>query len=321
MGHMYSKCMSPITSVGVIAFAKIPVIKSPRVRTTAEVVMGATTYAQATQLQSGGGDTDTPTGGDDTPATMATTTTAYSVMSPQQYVVKYLMIRRKNSVGYMDFMRGKYPLTNIDCVKNLIDVMTLSEKENLKTMDFDFLWSDLWQNSETLGFQYKQEEKGSREKFQQLKKGVTVNGIVASIDSLVAESTTTWTEPEWGFPKGRRNYKETDIACAIREFEEETGYSRDMLNIIENVLPYDEIFTGSNYKSYKHRYFLANVKTPIDANCADANYQIDEVGEIAWKTFEDAIDAIRPYNVERKLLLEKVNTILNTPNYYLTTSF
>ena len=45
-----------------------------------------------------------------------------------------------------------------------------------------------------------------------------------------------------------------------REWEEETGISKHDLMIIKNILPYNEVFIGSNYKSYLHRYFLALVK-------------------------------------------------------------
>ena len=58
-------------------------------------------------------------------------------------------------------------------------------------------------------------------------------------------------------PKGRRNYKEKDLECALREFEEETGISSLRLNVVENVLPFEETFIGTNHKSYKHKYFLA----------------------------------------------------------------
>ena len=51
------------------------------------------------------------------------------------------------------------------------------------------------------------------------------------LESLIAESNTNWKTPEWGFPKGRRNYQETDIKCAFREFYEETGYDKDSLKI------------------------------------------------------------------------------------------
>ena len=82
---------------------------------------------------------------------------------------EYLMICRKDTLGYIDFMRGKYPVNNIDCIMNLVDVMTLEEKDNLKTLSFEQLWTMLWNNKDNLGYQYKMEERYSREKFLQLK--------------------------------------------------------------------------------------------------------------------------------------------------------
>jgi 8-oxo-dGTP pyrophosphatase MutT (NUDIX family) len=55
------------------------------------------------------------------------------------------------------------------------------------------------------------------------------------LDELLENSKTNWTETEWEFPKGRKNYQERDIDCALREFEEETGISKENINIIENV--------------------------------------------------------------------------------------
>ena len=40
---------------------------------------------------------------------------------------EYLLICRKNSLGYVDFMRGKYPLSNKIYLKNIIYEMTNDE--------------------------------------------------------------------------------------------------------------------------------------------------------------------------------------------------
>ena len=37
-----------------------------------------------------------------------------------------------------------------------------------------------------------------------------------------------------------------------------------IINIIENILPYEEIFTGSNDKVYKQKYYLAFNSNNID---------------------------------------------------------
>ena len=51
------------------------------------------------------------------------------------------------------------------------------------------------------------------------------------LKSLIEKSITRWSETEWGFPKGRRNFQEKDLDCALREFEEETGMNKDNMVI------------------------------------------------------------------------------------------
>ena len=214
--------------------------------------------------------------------------------------LKFLMICRKDSLGYVDFIRGKYHLHNKRYIINIINEMTLLEK------DFDDLWHNLW--GDYISIQYKSEYKISKEKFNMLKLGIKLKTCEYNLDSLINESTTNWIDPEWGFPKGRRNLQEKDLTCATREFEEETGCSKDALKIIYNLLPLEELFTGSNYKSYKHKYYVAYMNDSISLN----NYQKSEVSKIEWKTYNDCIKHIRPYNQEKIDILKRVATIINT---------
>jgi len=46
-------------------------------------------------------------------------------------VFKYLLICRKDSLGYIDFLRGKYPLYNENYIQTLVDEMTVNEKKSL----------------------------------------------------------------------------------------------------------------------------------------------------------------------------------------------
>ena len=158
--------------------------------------------------------------------------------------------------------------------------------------------------------QYRVEEKTSKNKFNSLQIGIKLNNLEYNLKSLIEEdSVTCWNETEWGFPKGRRNYLEKDLQCALREFEEETGYKKSELNIILNIHPYEEIFTGSNYKSYKHRYYIAQ----MNSNIQDADENIIgnyEVSKIGWYTYEESCNLIRPYNLEKLSILEKVNKVL-----------
>ena len=70
-------------------------------------------------------------------------------------------------------------------------------------------------------------------------------------------------DPEWGFPKGRRNLKERDLQCAVREFEEETDIGRDNIYVLRCIDPLEEDFIGSNKKHYKHIYYIAKLVADI----------------------------------------------------------
>ena len=230
--------------------------------------------------------------------------------------LEFLMIRRKDTLGFIDFMRGKYSLQNKDYIKNMIYQMTDEERNMLQNYTFQELWTKLWGKG-NISSQYKNEESNSKEKFQQLKDGIYLADFQYSLHSIIEECNKElcWNEPEWGFPKGRRNYQEKDYDCAIREFCEETGYSRKHIFNIKNLYPFEEIFTGSNYKSYKHKYYLAFMKTE-DTNQTH-KFQKTEVGKMEWSNFEDCLEKIRIYNLEKKRVLTNIfETIQNFPLLY-----
>ena len=212
---------------------------------------------------------------------------------------KYLMICRKKTLGYVDFVRGKY--TSLIHIMNLMNEMTIQEKKDLLTRPFYELWEDLWSVKPDGSI----EEMVAHDKFIMIKQGYMADEWI-SLEKCINESTTVWEEPEWGFPKGRRNQFETDILCALREYEEETGYDSKDLELIKNILPYEEIFIGSNYKSYKHKYFVGRSNEPIQKR----PFQESEVSNLKWFTYEEAFDKIRPYNIERKQILTMIHSML-----------
>jgi len=226
---------------------------------------------------------------------------------------EYLLIRRKDTIGYVEFMRGKYNIHSKMYLLNIISEMTNDEKERLLTETFDSLWNKLWGND--IRNQYRSEEKVSREKFESLKNGIVLNNDDYSLETLINEANKIhqWEETEWGFPKGRHNNQEKDLSCALREFEEETGISRSNINIIHNIIPFEEIFTGSNYKSYKHKYYVAYMNNDIEIM---NSYQHTEVSKMEWKSYESAIKLIRTYNLEKKEVLTRVNTLITNYSMY-----
>ena len=278
-GHLYHQCKMPITSIGVIVYRNIP---SPPGLNRGSPPPNQTVAEPPNQMGGHRG---------------------------AEPPIQYLMIRRKDSLGHIDFMRGKYSVTNKHYIVNMLNQMTKDEKSRMKTDSFDQLWYDIWKGN-SISTQYKNEEAVSRDKFNSLKAGVNFNQDIYTLNDLISISDEhiTWDETEWGFPKGRRNSQEKDYECAMREFEEETGYKKDQLKHVQNILPYEEIFTGSNYKSYKHKYYLMYMERwqEIQENQPDPT----EVSKMEWKTYEECMNSIRDYNIEKKRLITRINNTL-----------
>jgi 8-oxo-dGTP pyrophosphatase MutT (NUDIX family) len=204
---------------------------------------------------------------------------------------EYLLIQRKDTLGYVDFLRGKFNEHNDYQINHIISEMTVYEIDNIKTKPYKELWDKLW-NKVNEKYEQKNEDK--------------YNYIKDNKAHLLVYNS--WDQPEWGFPKGRRNFKEKDLECALREFEEETGYSKKNINIIKNLNPFDELFTGSNFKSYKHKYYLAKIDYENSVN--DTNFQKSEIGGMGWFKYEDAVHKIRDYNIEKIEILTAIDRLL-----------
>jgi ADP-ribose pyrophosphatase YjhB (NUDIX family) len=219
--------------------------------------------------------------------------------------IEYLMICRSNTFGYIDFMKGNYSLNNLEHVQVLINEMTISEKNDILTLSFEELYRRLTKPSKQ-HINVRNDE--SKKKFESLRNGLTISGEIVTLQIMIDYSDTHWINNEWEFPKGRKNYKEKDLDCAKREFQEETGISSTNLQIINNVMPFEEIFIGSNQKCYKNVYYLGIIDTEVDLS----NYQETEVSIMEWKTYNDCIESIRDYNVEKSYLLTNVHNFIQS---------
>ena len=215
-----------------------------------------------------------------------------------EHEIQYLMIRRKDTLGYIDFMRGKFDLKQKQYIMNMILQMTKTEKNNLLQK-----------------YTMVKEKKGTiphiRERILELINGYTNDlGEFYDLQSLIVESRlySDWDEPEWGFPKGRRNPQENDYDCAVREFSEETGYSTNVLTNVRNIVPLEETFTGSNYNSYRHKYYLMNIS--YENSIAAHKFQKSEVSGMGWWPLSTCLEKIRPYNLEKIQVIKNIDECL-----------
>jgi 8-oxo-dGTP pyrophosphatase MutT (NUDIX family) len=216
---------------------------------------------------------------------------------------QFLLIQRRDSLSFIEFIRGKYNINDSEYITRLLRSMTKKEHEKLRTNTFEEIWKSVWgETSMTHRTDFENSEKKYKILLGEDKKGV---------QKLLDENPTEWTEPEWGFPKGRRNPHETDAHCAIREFQEETNINRKDFELIHNIQPLTETFFGSNQVHYCHKYYLAFCKSDLDVSLtADNPHMTREIGDIRWLTLEQAIQKIRPDNVEKREILLKTGRIL-----------
>jgi 8-oxo-dGTP pyrophosphatase MutT (NUDIX family) len=232
--------------------------------------------------------------------------TSYGIIGVKliEGIPQYLLICRRDSISYVEFMRGKYRLHDSAYIATLIDGMTIDERARMLKHDFDALWEALWASQNTR--QYRNEYNSAKLIFNTLKERGDISGKLLS--RYIEMATTSWTTPEWGFPKGRRVVHESRADCALREFSEETGMSSRVLHVLRDRAPLEETYVGSNGVPYRQYYFLGSIASHNIAQVQPHNRVMNrEVGGIAWMTFEAAHAAIRPTNAVKRALLAQLN--------------
>jgi 8-oxo-dGTP pyrophosphatase MutT (NUDIX family) len=226
--------------------------------------------------------------------------------------VKYLMIQRRDSLGFVELMRGKYQIDDFRYITTQLKGMTKKERNRFLTLSFNELWSQLW-GVDSTSTQYRSEKETSRQKFEALR----VNGVLdesgsrKTLEEVFEQMGPGWETPEYGFPKGRRDPNETERECALRELWEETGLRKEDIKVIENCEPLQETFFGSNQIHYCHKYMLAYIKPDILVSFDPLNEHMKrEIGDLGWFTLEEALEKIRPENVEKKEVLLRAQSLL-----------
>lgn len=253
---------------------------------------------------------------------------------------KYLMVQRKDSLAYVEFIRGKYELGNKQYILKLFSQMIKEEREKIQenNKDFNNIWNAMWCRESTSSEStstnttrnFTREYEDSKSKFDRLVKGYylvdpeskTKTKMYFNLEYILENTQPEHSETEWGFPKGRRNINEDDINCAIREFREETSIHPKNIRINKHIKPLEEVFIGSNRIRYKHVYYIARYYPPAPVIYESQGIFLNplvnntrttssrEIKDIQWFTYNEAQDKIRDGNVERKELFKRLNQIV-----------
>lgn len=267
-GHSTKQCLQPITSYGIILFR----------------VKGG--WNQAAQL-------------------IASDTSLNGLEGLPQTNLEYLLIQRKDSLGFIDILRAKYNVTDNAYVCQQLRGMTRSEQEKLLSEPFDDLWEQMWGPSTQGVNSYKNEKEQSRQKLDALRTGTP------SLAEMIKSVNHAWDTPEWGFPKGRRDPHETEYFCALRELWEETGISERDVIPIKNLEPISETFFGSNHVQYCHKYYVMYMPVEKEVVFDSTNKIMSrEIGDIKWCSLETGSKLIRSDNIEKREMLLRVARLL-----------
>ena len=186
--------------------------------------------------------------------------------------------------------------------------MTKEEIKKIGNHNFDFLWNDMWLSNKNKN-NYQNEYIISKNKFDKLKNMEDENYL--NLRFYIENVTPTWVTAEWGFPKGRRNLQESNIMCAIREFQEESGFKDGEYIVLDKINPIEESLIGTNGIHYKHVYYPTISMTDRIPTISPTNkQQLDEIGDIGWFAYDEAIGLLRPHHTERRKLLTQLYTYI-----------
>jgi 8-oxo-dGTP pyrophosphatase MutT (NUDIX family) len=186
--------------------------------------------------------------------------------------------------------------------------MAANEREMLVTKEFEELWNIIWYQP-SLPRQTAEYHEAKR-KFDMLRTGVSYSNRIVTLQDLLVLAPSPYTEPEWGFPKGRRRLREEDIDCAVREFCEETAFDTNDIKVQTGLPPFEEIFFGTNNILYRHVYYVASLQGNQSRNTSVDPHNINqarEVRAVSWFKFEEILSHIRAHNKERKELFCQVH--------------
>ena len=204
---------------------------------------------------------------------------------------RYLMVQRRDTIAFLDFVRGKY---NPYEARRLVANMADDERALILTGDFDDMWtmaSRRWPCG----------------RLYEAAKTSFVNA------RHLASEPFPQVEREWGFPKGRKNDGESDLDAALREFTEETGYPSDAISLLDiDPLNVSESFTRKRGARYPQTYFLARMRTSLPVPDVDPGSL--EVSAVKWFTKDEVLGKVSWDHPERRRAFLRADALLSNVN-------
>jgi ADP-ribose pyrophosphatase YjhB (NUDIX family) len=210
------------------------------------------------------------------------------------YSSEVLLVHKRYTYEFNEFVNGNYIYLHNDpskffikkkytimSVEALLEHMTTDELLDIMSLNFEQMWYRICLNVDKEDPFYIKKFNKFKTEFLDYDNG---KKLINMIKNTKFRGTLLWE-----IPKGRKvNNKESDIDCAIREVEEETGIKKEDYKIIPNIKK--KVSYISNNVKYVFIYFIGIINNTFMKRRASANiYQrqsllkdIREISDIGW---------------------------------------
>jgi 8-oxo-dGTP pyrophosphatase MutT (NUDIX family) len=206
-----------------------------------------------------------------------------------------LIVKRRISYAFTDFVLGNYSLHNKIQIRNLFNKMTNDEKIEILKGDYENLYyrlylqnppvvnnkinnvMDIFNPTKTSEMRNYLFRKHHYEKLYYENNGLYMKMLItnsASNNAVIYE-----------IPKGRLHKNERPLDGAIREFTEETNFKRSLYTILDKP-PIQTSYVSDNVKYYI-RLYLAYTNCQEEIKLRFNPQQISEISEIRWCGFNE----------------------------------
>lgn len=247
---------------------------------------------------------------------------------------KWLLVSPSTTPNFAGLIRGYYRECDLE---NIVKYITLKEREiylsacNSKNPaeEFSKIYSNFFED-----FKYNEnmkiipptkEECIKKSRIPCNEYDYALVRFILSLDivkKIILDESGPGITPEWTWPKGRRSLpNENTLTAALREFEEETGISSELINII-SPNPISNSYRSNNGRIYETQCWVATIRDEINVSQPT---RAGEIGERKWMSDDEIRNLFEPqeYNdislnhASRYAHFESIRRILKNKNDHL----
>lgn len=194
-----------------------------------------------------------------------------------------VVVKKRYTYEYFDIVYGRYEKNDIQGIRKLVSAMTISEKNILRSNNFDYIWFHIHLNFIKTEKYYRAYTLFTN--MFMLDNGELLNNI---LNTSLYKNTINYE-----LPKGKKNrINEPNIFTAIREMEEETQIQFSDVDIIPHIKrTIVEITNDVKYLMIFYVGVIKKTKHPrIDERCREQLTEIDDVRLIDMNTLRKNVD-------------------------------